>query len=186
MADSLRHFREQFVARETRPLPRLLHLSLRESSSASRSAAPTRKGWQHRYVVGQIRHRLAVRLDGHERPGDRGRDASSTLATAKLLRACGDDPGAPLTITGVSAASGQGGTVQLAGGTITHTPASGFAGTDTFTCTVTEAVSLSTPGTVTVTVTAGSGPNILGITADATTVTVRLAGIPGQLYQIQA
>jgi uncharacterized repeat protein (TIGR01451 family) len=87
-------------------------------------------------------------------------NAAKAVAAATL--ASNDSAGGPaseqasqtLTVTAVSASSGQGGTVSLAGGIVTYTPPAGFAGTDTFTYTVTDngTPALSAMGTVTVTV----------------------------------
>ena len=116
------------------------------------------------------------------------RDQSNTLSTSKLLRVCTSAYGSALSLTGVSPVSQQGGTVQLNGSAITYTPAPGVSGTDTFTYTVTDAAGGSAQGVVTVTIATptGSGPNILGISADAASVSVRMAGIPNLVYQVQA
>ncbi|MBT1544323.1 Ig-like domain-containing protein [Curtobacterium aurantiacum] len=107
-----------------------------------------------------------------------------SIAPAALT---GNDQGAGLTLTGVTAGSGTGadgtgtgtdgtgtgtdgstgtGTVVLdqATGRVVYTPASGFSGTDTFTYTVTDAAGRSTTGTVTVVV----GPRATADTATAT------------------
>jgi len=66
-----------------------------------------------------------------------------------------DETGQALTLTGVSATSDEGGTVTLAGGIVTYTPAAHFNGQDTFTYTVEDDGTPNTTevGTVTVTVT---------------------------------
>ena len=116
------------------------------------------------------------------------RDQPNSLGVAKLLRACFDLDGDALSVQAVSATSAAGGTVVLAGNVITYTPPAGVSGADTFTYTVTDTQGASAQGTVTVTILApaGSGPSVLGITADATTATVAMAGIPNLVYQIQA
>lgn len=91
-------------------------------------------------------------------------DGSVTIQATTLLSndtvgpaTATDESGQTLTITGVSAASANGGTVTLAsgGGSVTYTPTADFFGTDTFTYTVTDSGSQaqSKTGTVTVTVT---------------------------------
>src|SRR5207247_786246 len=72
-----------------------------------------------------------------------------------------NESGQTRSVTAVSPASTQGGTVALLGGNITYTPAGNFNGTDTFTYTVADDCTTnglldakSTTGTVTVTVSA--------------------------------
>src|SRR5205823_2458574 len=86
------------------------------------------------------------------------RDESTTVATADLLTACSDPDGDAISITDVSAASANGGTVQATDSIITYTPPAGFVGLDTFTYTVADSTRLSAQGTVTVHVQAGGGP----------------------------
>ena len=116
------------------------------------------------------------------------RDQTNFLSTDKLLKACGNVSGASLTVPAVSSSSQQGGSVELNGSLITYLPPTGFIGTDSFTYVMTDSQTVTLQGTVTVTVTgsAASGLNIVGLTADANNVTVRLAGIPNLLYQVQA
>ncbi len=117
------------------------------------------------------------------------RDVGNTLATAKLLQASSDPESNPIAVTAVSAASGSGGTVQWAGATVTYTPKAGFAGSDTFTYTVTDSWGLSDEGTVTVVVRElnDHGLSVLGAPVlESGTATVRFAGIPGVTYDIQA
>ena len=116
------------------------------------------------------------------------RDRPGVIAVAKLLGATTDPDGDAVSLTAVSSPSAQNGTVSLSDAAVTYTPPAGYSGADSFTYTVTDARGATAQGTVTVTVTApaGNGPNILGVTAGATTVTLRLAGIPNQVYQIEA
>ena len=92
-----------------------------------------------------------------------------------------------LTITAVNSPSTHGGTVSLDAGTITYTPATDFAGTDTFTYTVSDAA-LTGTGTASVTVRPyGSVTSkiIYVSPPEAGTVHLRAYGIPTQAYDIQ-
>jgi 3',5'-cyclic AMP phosphodiesterase CpdA len=116
---------------------------------------------------------------------------SNRVAVADVLAACGStDPGGlPLRLTAVGSNSSLGGTVAIGGGFINYTPPAGRYGMDdTFTYTVTDANGASIQGTVTVRITSptGSGPNVAVIAVDATSATVRMAGTPDQLYQVEA
>ena len=116
------------------------------------------------------------------------RDRPNTLAFIDLLRASSDPDGDPLSVTAVSSASSARGTVVLSTNAITYTPPSGFTGTDAFTYTLTDPHQAAATGTVTVKVIAPDGdrPSSFGVTIDATTVTVRFLGSPGQDYQFEA
>jgi 2',3'-cyclic-nucleotide 2'-phosphodiesterase (5'-nucleotidase family)/3',5'-cyclic AMP phosphodiesterase CpdA len=116
------------------------------------------------------------------------RDRAGTLSTGKLLKSCNDPLNLRLSVTSAGPGSAQSGTVQLANGVITYTPAAGVVGTDTFTYTVTDTQGASALGTVSVTITAptSSSPNVIGIETTPTNATVRMAGIPDFLYQVQA
>ena len=116
-------------------------------------------------------------------------NSSATVSTAKLLHVCSDPNGLALSVTAVSSPSAKGGAVSLSGSTITYTPAPGFVGADSFAYTVTDSDGLLAQGTVNVTLTApsGNGTDVLGLTVNPDgSVTVRLAGIPGFTYQVQA
>ncbi len=65
-----------------------------------------------------------------------------------------DEATQTLTVTGVSAASANGGTVSLAAGQISYTPAANFNGLDTFTYTISDGQGGTATGTVTVNVAA--------------------------------
>jgi hypothetical protein len=113
-----------------------------------------------------------------------------SISAAKLLYNDTDPDGDPLTVTGVSATSSQGGTVSLATGTVTYTPAGAFSGTDTFTYTIADGRGGSATGTVTVTVAAGvTGPVSLNVVygpqISAGEVVIRFAGVPGYTYTIE-
>ncbi len=111
-------------------------------------------------------------------------NSSSVL---KLLQACTASQGDFLTISGVAAASSQGGSVQLRDSTITYTPPAGFTGTDSFSYTVSDSRSASAQGTVIVTVTAGAtGPTLAITLLPNNSVVIRVAGLPGRTYNIEA
>jgi autotransporter-associated beta strand protein len=80
-----------------------------------------------------------------------------TISAAALL--ANDSPGAAfeaatqtLTITGISSASTQGGTLALSGGVITYTPPAAFTGTDSFNYTINDGAGGSATATVTLSV----------------------------------
>jgi uncharacterized repeat protein (TIGR01451 family) len=79
------------------------------------------------------------------------------IPTSTLLANDSDPDGGTVTVTSVSAASRGGGTVVLAGSTVTYTPAAGFAATDTFTYTITDDEGATATATVCVVV---SGANL--------------------------
>jgi hypothetical protein len=113
-----------------------------------------------------------------------------SIRAAKLLANDTDPDGDHLTLTGVSPASGQGGTVTLTGGVVTYTPDPAFVGTDTFTYDIADGRGGTAEGTVTVTVTAGpTGPVSLNIVGpphvEGSDFVVRFAGIPGYTYTIE-
>ncbi len=72
------------------------------------------------------------------------------LGVATLLANDSDPNGDPLTISGVSASSSQGGAVMLVGNEISYAPAADFTGTDTFTYTASDGQGGTVTGTVTV------------------------------------
>ena len=112
---------------------------------------------------------------------------TNSLAVARLLQTCSAPQGDLLAITAVSPASSQGGVVQLAGSTITYTPATGFVGTDSFTYTVFDSRGASTQGTVTVTVVAVTMAPTLAFTLPLpNSVVLRFAGLPGIAYHVEA
>ncbi len=83
-------------------------------------------------------------------------DTVKTITAAELLAndtaGPADESGQTLSITAVSPASAQGGTVSLSGTTITYTPRLNFNGADTFTYTLSDGVGGAATGTVTVNV----------------------------------
>ncbi|MGF1455390.1 MAG: Ig-like domain-containing protein [Alphaproteobacteria bacterium] len=112
-------------------------------------------------------------------------DSASTtenvaVTTPDVLANDTDDDGDTLTITAFDATSDQGGTVtDNLDGTFTYTPATNFAGTDSFTYTVADGNGGSATGTVTVTVTGQNNAPValddtLTLNEDISTVTGNL------------
>ena len=139
-------------------------------------------------------------LSANTAPTSRNTTASTTanhplvLFLDKLLaRASDPDLGDALTVTaaGPSSAHGPAGNIVLdaIAGTITYTPASGYAGSDSFTYTISDSYGLTVTPTVTVTVTSAGGIS-LNIVSPPTysggTFQVGFAGIPGFEYTIEA
>jgi hypothetical protein len=116
------------------------------------------------------------------------RNLSNTLAVAKLLRASSDPDGDSFNVVSVSTPSLNGAAVTLAGGTILFVPALNVAGPDSFTYTLQDVHGASSQGTVSVNVMvpAGSGPSVLHVVRNGGTATVSFAGVPGQLYNVEA
>jgi DNA-binding MarR family transcriptional regulator len=81
------------------------------------------------------------------------------IAVAVLLSVASDVDGDTLAIVGVDTASAQGGSVALAGDTITYTPAFGFSGPDSFAYTISDGRSGAVPATVSVQVNPVTPPN---------------------------
>lgn len=119
------------------------------------------------------------------------KNTAATVTDAKLLSNDSDaDVGQTLSVTAVSATSTNGGTVVLSAGVVTYTPAAGYTGADEFTYTLTDSLGASVSGIVTVTVAAPGnvGLNTVGISppGGGGEITIYFAGIPGQLYNIEA
>jgi len=83
---------------------------------------------------------------------------SISVNSATLLANDSDPDGDAVSITSVSPASTQGGTVSLTGQTILFSAAAGFAGDDTFTYVLSDARGASVTGSVTVSVSANHPP----------------------------
>jgi hypothetical protein len=115
------------------------------------------------------------------------------LSVAKLLaRASDADAGDTLSIVaaGPTSTNGSAGNVVLDGGagTVAYTPASGYAGPDSFTYTISDNYGGTVTPTVYVTVTSASGgsPNVVsGPTYANGTFSVTFAGIPNLTYTVQ-
>ncbi len=111
------------------------------------------------------------------------------LSAAKLISRATDADGDPLTLTGVSATSTQGGTVSLSAGEITYSPASLFVGDDTFTYTISDGRGGTATATVTVTVTPANAESVnivYGPLVTGGNFVVRFGGIPGYTYTIES
>ena len=112
----------------------------------------------------------------------------TTVLSGTILTHAADIDGDILSISGVSAASAQGGTVAIVAGGVLYTPATDFTGADSFSVTITDGRGGSVTGTVNATVTEGSNPGAnqtsLVINGDGT-VDVVFYGIPGRSYEIQ-
>jgi hypothetical protein len=81
--------------------------------------------------------------------------AAVTFTGASLLANDSDEDGHAVSLANVAVASSEGGSiVSLGGGSWKYTPATGFAGLDTFTYSITDGAGGSATGTVTVNVTA--------------------------------
>lgn len=115
------------------------------------------------------------------------RGEAETILAAKLLAKCFDLDGDTLTLTGVSPST-RGGSATLEAGIITYTPPSGFAGTDTFTYSISDERGGVATGTVTVRVASSLSANLMGseyISSPSRICKVKFAGLPGATFQIQ-
>jgi hypothetical protein len=112
---------------------------------------------------------------------------SNSVSTATLVANDLDDSGGPLSVTAVSAASTNGGSVVLSSGQVTYTPLAGYTGPDLFTYTVADAYGASSTGNVFVYVVNGAIPaqGAVTIQANGGSYTVTFRGTPGTTYSIQ-
>jgi hypothetical protein len=112
------------------------------------------------------------------------------VSTATLLSNDSDPDNDTLNIIGVDSLSTQGGTVSLSGGWVFYTPPAGNPATDTFTYKLSDGRDIWIPGTVTVNragADTGQPHTITGIATNVDgTVTITFAGIPGQVYVVEA
>ena len=83
------------------------------------------------------------------------KNTAATFGAFKLVSVA-SDAGVTLSVTAVNSPSTQGGTVSLAGGNLTYTPATDYTGSDSFTYTLSDGVGGSSTGTVNVTVNAAN------------------------------
>lgn len=118
--------------------------------------------------------------------GATGMGLAMVIAKSKLLRNDSDPENDPLSVTGVSATSTNGGSVTIEASTVTYTPLPGFSGLDRFTYTVSDGRTTDT-GEVVVLVVDGAVPsqNQVAIITTPNGVLVRFAGIPGRTYVIE-
>jgi hypothetical protein len=111
-----------------------------------------------------------------------------SLPAAKLAANDTDEDGDPLTVIAISTPSTMGGTVVLALGTVTYTPASEYTGADSFTYTMSDGHGNTAIGTVNVTITSSTGVSlnrVYGPVVDGGNFVVRFAGIPGRTYTLE-
>jgi hypothetical protein len=111
-----------------------------------------------------------------------------SLPGAKLAANDTDADGDALTVAAVSTPSTVGGTVALAAGNVTYTPATDFTGADSFTYTVSDGHGNTAIGTVNVTITSSTGVSlnrVYGPVVDNGEFVVRFAGTPGYTYTIE-
>ena len=116
-----------------------------------------------------------------------GQNQSCAMPEAKLITVGSQANGYSLSVSAVSPASVNGGTVSRASGSITYAPAANFTGTDSFTYTLTDSHGGYATGTVTVNVSPDgesqnrlSPPDIIG----PGTVALSYLGIPGYRYAL--
>ena len=129
-------------------------------------------------------NRAPVALDNG---GATRQNTSMLIARGKLLANDTDADGDPLTVTGVSATSTNGGIVVLGATHVTYTPVPGFTGVDRFSYTISDGRGGTATADVEVLVVSGNLPSLnqVSITVAGGFVTVRFAGIPGNTYVIE-
>ncbi len=114
---------------------------------------------------------------------------AASMSTVKMLKTDNDADGDTMSITNVSPASAEGGSVSLGGTTITYTPPTDFIGDDSFTYTLVDSFGATNIGTVNVTVNSDTNTpqRVVAIeTLPDNNVAITFAGIPGYTYFIQA
>lgn len=109
------------------------------------------------------------------------------IQLATLLASDTDADGNPLTITGVSSNSANGGTITVFSGWVIYTPAPGFTNEDSFTYTVQDSFGATAVGTVTVAIISDNSPSSnLTITSLGNNMyQIDGNGIPGVSYHLQ-
>jgi hypothetical protein len=105
------------------------------------------------------------------------------ITAARLLANDRDPDGDPLTLTGVSAGSANGGAVTK-GSAITYTPPAGFVGSDSFTYSISDGRGGTATASVTVAVRSGASMATVFEFAPGG-VTVGFVGVPGWRYEVQ-
>jgi hypothetical protein len=115
-------------------------------------------------------------------------DRPVKLAFVKLLNNDSDPDGDPLTIIAAGPASTNGGTVLLTTTNVIYTPPAGYFGADAFNYTISDGRGGTATAQVRVTVEDGRlpGRNIIAlIPQPGGAMLIRMAGIPGQAYDLQ-
>ena len=112
----------------------------------------------------------------------------SSFTAAQLASLDKDADKDPLTIIAVSAAGANGGTVLMAGGTITYTPPANYAGNDSFTYTITDPLGGVTNCTVNVSINLGTATSVINNVYPQPDGSNRVVayGTPGKTYVVQA
>ena len=108
-----------------------------------------------------------------------------------LLDNATDPEGSELTLGSVSGLSSAGYSVEVLGDWLFYSPPDDFAGNDSFTFEVCNAFGGECAGTATLTVSVDSEDqtltmNVVSTTASDGNMSVRFAGIPGRIYNVQA
>ena len=116
------------------------------------------------------------------------KDQVGTIAATRLVSAASDPEGSTITVDAVNTVSVQGGAIKWGAGIIAFTPKPGYTGDDSFQYTLKDSQGATAVGTVRITINPpAASPNQLGVIVDGDgAITVRFAGIPRLLYDIQA
>jgi len=109
------------------------------------------------------------------------------VTVVNLLTNVSDPDGDPITLTGVSPTSANGGTVATNSGWVFYTPAPGFTNADTFTYQVSDGLGAPVTGTVTVDIAVETGRSQSLFIANLGNGALAIGGdgIPGRSYLIQ-
>lgn len=110
-----------------------------------------------------------------------------SVTAARLLLNDSDPDGNALSISGVSPASVQGGSVTLTAGVVNYMPPGGFVGADSFTYTLSDGFGGTALGLVNVKVAnlAYELLRVVSVNVSAGGVTMVFVGLPGEQYQMQ-
>lgn len=115
-------------------------------------------------------------------------DLAASISLRKLLFNDSDPDGDVISLTAVSPVTAHG-SAAISGTKVIYTPAPGFAGTDSFSYTISDPSGATATGTVNVTVASGTGLSSISqnsaIQQTADGWKLHFAGIPGERYIIQ-